>query len=37
MYNEKYYTSYVEKLKDVECEEEVRIFPIQGSGQTLKH
>ena len=27
---------YIEKVKDVECEEKVKIFPIQGSRQTVK-
>ena len=32
VYNEKCFTNYV---KDIECEE-MKVFPIQGSGQTMK-
>ena len=33
-YNEKYFTNYVEKVKDVECEEESK--DASYSGQTMK-
>ena len=36
VYNEKCCTKYVEKVKDVECEEKVKMFFIQGTGQTMK-
>ena len=37
VYNEKYLQIMsVEKVKDIECEKKVKMFPIQGSGQTIK-
>ena len=37
VYNEKHFTNYVEMAKDVEkVRKKAKIFPIQGSGQTMK-
>ena len=36
VHNEKYFTNYVEKVKDAECEEESKDVSHSGSGQTMK-
>ena len=34
--NKKYFTNYVEKVKAIACRIKVKIFSIQGLGQTIK-
>ena len=36
VYNEKHFANYVEKVKDLKCDEESEDVPIQGSVQTMK-